>query len=161
LTSLKRADLLLRALALPAARTVRAVIGGDGEDRPKLEELARALGLAGRVVFTGALGDDDLAAHYARCRAVVFVPLSEDYGFVTVEAFASSKPVITCRDSGGPTELVIDGTNGLVVPPTEAALAAAICRMMDSPTEAERFGENARRDAGRLSWAGAVSTLMS
>ena len=40
--------------------------------------------------------------HLARCRAVVFPPFNEDYGFVTVEAFMCGKPVITCHDSGGP-----------------------------------------------------------
>ena len=44
--------------------------------------------------------------HLARCRGVVFPPLDEDYGFVTVEAFAARKAVVTCTDSGGPTELV-------------------------------------------------------
>ena len=56
--------------------------------------------------------------HLARCRAVCFPPFQEDYGFVTVEAFASRKAVVTCRDSGGPAELVVDGVNGFVCEPT-------------------------------------------
>ena len=58
--------------------------------------------------------------HLANCRAVSFAPFAEDYGFVTVEAFASRKAVITCRDSGGPTELVRDEHTGLVCDPTPA-----------------------------------------
>ena len=54
---------------------------------------------------------------------MAFAPLDEDYGFVTVEAFAAHKAVVTCRDSGGPTELVADGVHGLVAAPTPAALA--------------------------------------
>ena len=53
--------------------------------------LARELGLDERVTFTGQLTETALVDHLARCRAVVFVPRDEDYGFVTVEAFASAK----------------------------------------------------------------------
>ncbi len=106
LTALKRADLLVRAMATDEARGLRAVIAGDGEDRASLVQLARDLGVADRVTFTGVLTDAELVEHLARCRAVCFPPVEEDYGFVTAEAFASSKAVVTCRDSGGPAELV-------------------------------------------------------
>jgi glycosyltransferase involved in cell wall biosynthesis len=82
-----------------------------------------------------------LVDHLARCRAVVFVPHDEDYGFVTVEAFAAAKPVITCQDSGGPLELVRDGENGWIVPPTPADVARAMAAAMDSPGLAERMGQ--------------------
>ncbi len=91
LTPLKRVDLMLNALAQPAARAVRCVIGGEGEDRVRLETLARALGVDARVTFTGHLSDAELIDHLARCRAVVFPPANEDYGFVTVEAFSAGK----------------------------------------------------------------------
>ena len=74
--------------------------------------------------FSGRLTEDQLIAELATCRAVCFPPFQEDYGFVTVEAFASRKAVITCRDSGGPAELVKDGVNGFVCEPTPEALGA-------------------------------------
>jgi glycosyltransferase involved in cell wall biosynthesis len=46
--------------------------------------------------------------------AVLFAPYQEDYGYVTLEAFLSRKPVITARDSGGTLEFVEDGVNGYV-----------------------------------------------
>ena len=67
--------------------------------------------------FVGRLSDQEMIDHLARCRAVVFPPFNEDYGFVTVEAFMCGKPVITCTDSGGPSELVRDGENGYVTDP--------------------------------------------
>ena len=70
-----------------------------------------------------------LIEHLARCRAVVFPPWNEDYGFVTVEAFMCGKPVLTCHDSGGPSELVRDGENGFVTAPTPEALATAMNRL--------------------------------
>ena len=120
LTPLKRLDLVIRALAEPAARHTRLVIAGEGGSRPDLERLIAALGLSDRVVLLGRVSDQTMLEHLARCRAVCFPPLDEDYGFVTVEAFASRKAVITCVDSGGPAELVRDGETGLVCDPTPA-----------------------------------------
>ena len=159
LTALKRTDLLLRALATPAASGVRVVIAGDGEEREALTTQARELGIAARVTFVGSLTDADLVEHLARCRAVCFPPLSEDFGFVTVEGFAAGKAVITCRDSGGPAELVEHEVNGLIVEPTPEALGAAMARVMDDPGTAERMGAEARRTVSRFTWSDVVSKL--
>ncbi|MDH4066168.1 MAG: glycosyltransferase family 4 protein, partial [Acidobacteriota bacterium] len=125
LAPLKRFDLLLRALAEPVARGIRCVIGGEGAELPALLRQRNLLGLDDRVEFAGRLTDEQMLTHLARCRAVAFVPWNEDYGFVTVEAFASGKPVITVADSGGPAELVDDGVNGYVTVPSPEALAEA------------------------------------
>ena len=53
-------------------------------------------------------------------------PYDEDFGYVTLEAFLARKPVITCVDSGGPNEFVVDGINGLVCEPSAEALADAM-----------------------------------
>jgi glycosyltransferase involved in cell wall biosynthesis len=160
LTPLKRIDLVLRALATPPARGVRCVIGGDGEDRSRLMQLTRELGLEGRVVFAGQLGEEGLLEHLARCRAVVFPPADEDYGFVTVEAFASSKAVVTCSDSGGPLEFIRQGENGLVVEPTPEALGLAFAKVADDPGLAERMGAQARHAVARMNWPDAVKKLV-
>ena len=88
------------------ARHVRVVVAGEGEALADLHALAESLGVGGRVTFTGRLDEDALTRHLGQCRAVCFAPLREDYGFVTAEAFASGKAVVTCSDSGGPAELV-------------------------------------------------------
>ena len=159
LTPLKRADLLIEALATGEASGVNAIIAGDGEDRTRLQALILARGLADRVRLVGRLSDDEMLDHLARCRAVVFPPLQEDYGFVTVEAFASRKPVVTCRDSGGPAELVQDGLNGLVCEPTPVSLAQAVRRLIDDPAAAERMGGEAFRRGTELNWPDAVRQL--
>ena len=160
LTPLKRFDLLLDALAQPAARAVRAVIAGEGEERDRLLEQRRRLGLDDRVELVGRLTDEQVLDHLARCRAVAFVPLDEDYGFVTVEAFAARKAVVTCRDSGGPTELVTDGGEGLVADPTAVSLAAALQRLMDDRGEAERMGQAGAARGARLTWPATVARLL-
>jgi glycosyltransferase involved in cell wall biosynthesis len=159
LTALKRADLLLRALATPDGAGIRAVIAGDGEEREALNRLIDSLSLRGRVVLTGPLSDDAVLDHFARCRAVCFPPVLEDYGFVTIEAFSAGKAVVTCRDSGGPAELVTDGVNGLVCEPTPESLARALRRLADDSALAERMGAEAGRTAQRITWPDAVRQL--
>jgi glycosyltransferase involved in cell wall biosynthesis len=161
LTPLKRFDLLLDALAQPAAAHVRAVIAGDGEARSDLEGHSRRLGLESRVQFVGRLGDDEMLGHLARCRAVAFVPFDEDYGFVTAEAFASAKAVVTCQDSGGPTELVTHDETGLVCAPTAAALAGGLARLAGDRPGAERMGQAAHARGATLSWPATVTRLLS
>lgn len=158
LTALKRAHLLVEALARPEAAGIKAVIAGDGSERERLQALVALRGLADRVTLTGSLSDGQLLDHLARCRVVCFPPLDEDYGFVTVEAFASHKAVVTCRDSGGPAELVVDGVNGLVCEPTAAALAAAMAHAMHDGV-AERMGKAAFESGQRLNWSETVRVL--
>jgi glycosyltransferase involved in cell wall biosynthesis len=160
LTPLKRLDLLIRALGEPAARHARVVIAGEGESRPDLERLSAALGVSNRVTLLGRVSDEVLVDHLARCRFVCFPPVDEDYGFVTVEAFASRKAVITCVDSGGPSEIVRDGDTGLVCDPTPASIAAAIARVMDDRALAERLGDAAAARVATLTWPAAVKRLV-
>ncbi len=159
LTALKRADLLIRALATDAARDVRAVIGGEGEEHGALQALVARLGLEARVTLTGALKEHELVDHLARCRAVCFPPVAEDYGFVTVEAFASRKPVITCTDSGGPTELVVHGERGYVSSPTPQSLGEALGRVLDDPAHVQRMGDAAHDFVSTLTWPDTVRRL--
>jgi glycosyltransferase involved in cell wall biosynthesis len=160
LTARKRFDLVLRALAEPAAGHVRCVIAGEGSELDALVKLTRQLDIVDRVRFVGRIDDQTLIRHLAECRAVVFPPFNEDYGFVTVEAFASGKAVLTCRDSGGPAELVRDGVNGLVTDPTSEALARALRTIADDRALAMRMGQAGAADAARMTWPDAVSKLL-
>jgi len=121
--------------------------------------LIARLGLHARVTMAGRLDDEGMLEHLARCRAVCFPPLEEDYGFVTPEAFASRKPVITCRDSGGPAELVNDRVTGLVCEPTPQSLATALQQVMADRGLAERMGAEAFRAGAKLNWPDAVAHL--
>ena len=161
LTPLKRADLLLDALATPEGTGIRAVIAGDGEELDRLSRLIKHLALWDRVLLVGRVNDDEMLDHYARCRAVVFPPVQEDYGFVTVEAFASRKAVVTCRDSGGPAELVRDGITGYVCDPTPSALALALRTLADDAPLAERLGGAAFEVGAKLSWPDTIRQLTS
>lgn len=159
LTPLKRVDLFVEALATADGQHVRAVVAGDGDERARLEALIARLNIGDRVRLVGHIGEAELLDYLARCRAVCFPPLDEDYGFVTAEAFASRKAVITCVDSGGPAELVQPGVTGFVTEPTPPALAAALRRVMEDRAAAERMGEAAHAAGTQLTWEDAVRRL--
>lgn len=160
LAPLKRFDLILRALAEPAAAGIQFVIAGEGGELQNLRTLAAQLDIEERVKFVGRLTDAEMIEHLARCRAVVFTPFNEDYGFVTVEAFMCGKPVITVSDSGGPAELVRDGENGFVTAPTSEALATAMRALMEDRRLAQRLGESGERQARAMTWSAAISQLL-
>jgi glycosyltransferase involved in cell wall biosynthesis len=159
LEPLKRADLAVRALAAADPRASLEIVG-DGIERSAVEALASELGVAARVTFTGRLSDEEMIDRLARCRAVVFPPILEDFGFVTVEAFASRKAVITCTDSGGPAELVRDGVNGFVCDPSPTSLATAMTKFLDDPALAERLGAAALGKGSTLTWPDTVAQLV-
>ncbi len=159
LTALKRLDLLVEAAGLMKNRTLGVAIAGEGEEEERLRARIAALGLGDRVRLLGAIDDEALVERYARCRAVYFGPVNEDYGFVTLEAFRSGKPVLTCLDSGGPTELVEDGRTGYVIEPTAQALADRLDALASDRSVAERMGEAAREVAARHTWAQAADIL--
>ena len=85
---------------------------------------------------------------YAGCRAVIFAPFDEDYGYVTLEAFLSGKPVITADDSGGPLEFVEDGVTGCVTAPTPAAVADAMALLAGSPARRPAWATRRSSAAG-------------
>ena len=158
LVSLKRVDLLLRAVALlPPPCEARIV--GDGPERPALEALARELGLGQRARFLGRLPDADVRDLYARAGAVFYAPWDEDYGLVTLEAFQSGRALVTTTDAGGPLEFVTDGATGLVTEPQPEALAAALRRLLENPALARRLGAAARESIAGLSWDAVIEAL--
>ena len=160
LSPLKRFDLVLKALAEPAAASIQCVIAGEGAELENLKSLAVQLDVEHRVKFVGRLSDEQMIDHLARCRAVVFTPFNEDYGFVTVEAFMCGKAVITCRDSGGPAELVRDGQSGFVTEPTSEALAVAMRALVDDRNLAQRMGEAGHAIAAQMTWPKALQQLL-
>ena len=160
LTPLKRVGLVIDALAQPEGAGVRCVVVGDGEEQATLRRAVAERGMEDRVSFLGAVGDDVLLTQLATCRAVCFPAAHEDYGLVTVEAFASGKSVITCRDSGGPAEMVEDGANGFVTAPDASSLATALASVSADEALAERLGAGALRQVAAMTWERAFEQLL-
>ena len=162
LEELKRQALLIEAMRHVRAPVV-ALLGGTGGRQRHYESLIARHGLGDRVRLLGPLTDDELLAFYAASLAVFYGPQDEDYGYVTLEAMLAAKPVITCTDSGGPLEFVVDGETGFVAAPEPAAIAAAIDRLHADKARARAMG-----DAGRsryhsldISWNRVLATLLA
>ena len=113
-----------------------------------------------RIRFLGAVTDDQLLDLYAGALVVPFVPVQEDYGLITIEAFKSQKPVITCRDSGETLQFVKDGVTGCVVEPEEGALADRLAYLVDHPDAAAEMGTRAGRSVAHIGWEPIVSALL-
>jgi glycosyltransferase involved in cell wall biosynthesis len=158
--SVKRVDLIVRALALVPG-PLRLVVAGDGTQRENVEREAARCGVADRVTFLGAIGDDALLDWYARALAVVYPPYDEDFGYVTLEAFLSRKPVVTCSDSGGPNEFVVDGVNGFVRAPEAEAIAEAMADLAADRKRAAALGDAGHEVARRITWDGVIEQLLS
>jgi len=160
LDQLKRVDWLIRSLRYcPPA--LRCLIAGSGPELPKLRELARECGVAGRVEFLGHVDDQRLLELYAECFAVYFAPYDEDYGYVTLEAFFSQKPVLTASDSGGTLEFVEHENNGFVVEPgDDRLLAEKISLLFNDRDLCRRFGINGQSKVKNISWDHVIRELL-
>ncbi|HUI82796.1 MAG TPA: glycosyltransferase [Candidatus Binatia bacterium] len=152
----KRVDLAIRAMQhLP--NDVTLLIAGTGEDELPLRELA---GRDPRIRFLGFVNDAEMLKLYADALAVLFIPREEDFGYITVEAMLSHKPVIVCKDSGEPALLVRDGHSGFVVAPDPAEVARAMSILADNRALARSMGESAYESAPPQSWDRAVERLL-
>lgn len=152
----KRLDLLIDAMAhVPGDIELR--IAGTGSLRAELE--ARAKG-DGRIRFLGFTRNDQLPELYANALAVPFIPYDEDLGLITLEAFSQGTAVVTARDSGGPTEFVVDGITGLVADPEPGSIGRALARLVADPDLAHQLGEAGRARGERITWDQVVDGLL-
>ena len=144
----KRVDLVIQAFRRVRA-PVRLVIAGVGEAEAALRALADG---DERIEFVGRVDDERLMALYSGALAVPFAPKREDYGYVTLEAFASGKPVITCTDAGEAAAIVGSSGGGLVVAPTAEALAEAMESIAARSGEVAAMGQSGQHWVRSLSW---------
>jgi len=127
----------------------------------EMKSLSRKLKISDRVEWLEETTDAELIDQYARCLGVIYPPIDEDYGYVTLEAMLAAKPVITCTDSGGPLEFVQNGSTGLIVEPNENEIAEALDRIWSDRETAQRWGKAGRHayDSLGLSWERVVKEL--
>jgi glycosyltransferase involved in cell wall biosynthesis len=161
----KRQSLVLEALALTREKVkVRfAGVADSPEYGRRLKQLATKLGVDNRVEWLGYLTEEEKRESYAKSIAVLFPPVDEDYGYITLEAMLSSKAVITCEDSGGPLEFVSQRKTGLVAKPTAAKLAEAMDELWTERGAAAKYGRAGRESYEQLglSWPTVVERLLA
>jgi glycosyltransferase involved in cell wall biosynthesis len=157
----KGVDNVIRAIeVLKRRHRVQArlyVVGGNSEkpnaiatpEIGRLQQLARALGVAGQVEFVGRRGRDVLSRYYSAADVFVTTPWYEPFGITPVEAMACGAPVVGSA-VGGIRSTVIDGVTGFLVPPEDPqALAERLARLHGDARLATRLGEAGRRRAFR------------
>jgi glycosyltransferase involved in cell wall biosynthesis len=160
----KRVDLFLRAVhfAAQSVGEIVALVVGGGPELAALRMLADDLGLReGRdVVFTGAVPEAELPAHYALGDIYVHTGREESFGLSVIEAMSLVLPVVSV-DEGGPLDTVMDGVNGCLAAPTPEALGTAIAQLFSNPARLRTMGEAGAAHVGaHYSWAAGARTLV-
>ncbi len=154
LEPMKGVDTLLDAFAIASRKFPDATlhIVGDGSERNRLEEMAKQLGLTGRVKFLGYLSGWRVYHEYAEAEVFAGLSRSEALGNVFLEAQAAGCAVVATRVGGIP-DIVHDDITGLLVQPDDSyAAGAAILHLLSSPDMRERLIEQAERNAERYDW---------
>ncbi|MCC2310058.1 glycosyltransferase family 4 protein [Cellulomonas chengniuliangii] len=169
LVSHKRQLLTVEALAHTRSAVRLDLLGAfDNPLAPYRKEILgtiRALGLEERVTISpGWVDEGEKRRRISEALAVAYLPHDEDsYGYPSLEAAAMGRPVITTPDSGGVTELIEDGVNGLVVPPTPEDLGRAFDRLYEDRLMADALGaaQKQKVDALNINWDHVVTRLLA
>lgn len=143
----KRQTLALEALSL-CKEDVKIYFVGRGDTQGNEEifyDKVRQYKLEDRIKAFNYVPEEQKLELYANARGVIFIPLDEDYGYITLEGMAASKPVITAKDSGGPLEFVKDGETGLIVEPSAQELADAMDKLWQDKMLAKTMGQNGKQ----------------
>jgi glycosyltransferase involved in cell wall biosynthesis len=120
------------------------------------------LGLSNKIEVLGPVSEKMKIDLYANCLAVYNGVYQEDYGYVTLEAFLSGKPVITHTDSGGPLEFVDHKLNGYVIAPEPDAISECLDQLVGNKTLAKEMGSwgKQRMKEKNISWDYVIERLM-
>lgn len=154
----KRVDLLIKSL-IHCDKSVQAYIAGKGPELEKLQKLAHDLKVEDRVKFLGFVKDEDLIQLYANAFAVFFAPVDEDYGYITLEALLSQKPILTCIDSGGVLEFVEDGRSAYITRVDEIELGQKINTLFNDKLRCKEMGQYGYENVKDISWDDVIDKL--
>lgn len=151
---------LLAIQAMRYTKTpVKLVITGKIENQTIEEAIKKEIqeySLQNKVTIENQwISEEEKVRYLADCLAAIYIPYDEDsYGYPSLEAHYSNKAVISCKDSGGTDELIIDGYNGYLTEPTPEALAKTFDRLYEEKKLAETMGQNAMKRLAELniSW---------
>ena len=161
--SIKRIDLMVRSLAQVDRRLSLKIVGGADEPNilEYLKSEIRKHHLQERVEFLGRVDDESLISLLADSFAVYYAPHDEDYGFVSIEARAAGKPVVTATDSGTVLSFIHNEKNGLVTAPSEQEISAAFNRLLEDQELYSKLAFIENPDSLCVSWDRIVSELTS
>jgi glycosyltransferase involved in cell wall biosynthesis len=163
----KRQHLLIEAMAHVKTPVAVRICGDEpgGVYGSGLLRLASKLGVADRVSIENRwISEEEKRDIIGRSLAVAYFPVDEDsYGYPSLEAAHSRKPVITTTDAGGVLEFVSHERNGLVCDPDPKAVAEALDRLYDDRELVKAFGNEAAETVDKLhiNWDNVIDRLLA
>jgi glycosyltransferase involved in cell wall biosynthesis len=126
------------------------VIVGDGEDRELLEAQVAQAKLRDRVFFPGWVADMESA--FRSADVFVFPSVSEGFALVLAEAMACGLPCVSYDCKVGPSEIIRDGVDGVLIPVgDEAVFSAAMLRLAEDDSERGIMSSASKEILSRLS----------
>lgn len=159
----KRQLLAIEAMKYTKTKTKLYIVGKADNDYEKnrMIDLIKQYKLEDKIRYFDYVDQEDKFKLYANSKAILFIPLDEDYGYITLEGMASSKAVITAKDSGGPLEFVEEGINGFVVEPSAQMLAERIDYLSLNKDLCEKMGKRSLKKlkSMNITWENVVKEL--
>lgn len=135
----------------------RMIFVGEGADLLEMQEYTAKLSLSDKVIFTGAIRDREvLQAFYTRADLFLFPSTFDTNGIVVREAAACSLGSVLIRESCA-AEGISHMENGILIEENSAGMRDALIRLMESPTDFQRIGENAGNQI-YVPWSQSVET---
>lgn len=163
ISATKRQMLALEAMCRTKS-DIRLYIVGRADHPKEKEQMVSFIkkhNLCKKVKYFDYVTREKKLELYANAKGVLFLPVDEDYGYITLEAMAASKAVITCKDSGGPLEFVEDERNGFVVPPNAKAIAERLDELAKSDSLSQEMGRWSKKllEQKNITWENVVREL--
>lgn len=156
-------DTALKAFARVAAARpdARLSVAGSGPQGGELQALAASLGVADKVVFTGRLDRDQMAALYRDADLTINPSRVDNMPNSVLEALASGVPVVSTNVGGVPF-IVEDEVTALLVPADDPqAMADAVLRILNDAALAARIGAAGQDDVRRYAWSAVKNELLA
>ena len=156
----KGQDLVLKAMQHITQKRddIVYVLIGDGNWKPKLEQMAEELGVAEHALFAGSKSGDDLLAWFQACDIYVHTPkvvdlMFEGFGIVYLEASMCSKPIVAA-DAGGIRDAILENETGIITPSGDTeAIARAVLGLLDDPVRMQQLGQAGKDYALKHDWS--------
>lgn len=145
ITYTKRQHLIIEAL-LYTKNPVKLILAGQIDQKyfkKYISPLIKNKKIKNNLKIIDKFLTDEKYDLYSKCLAVIFTPINEAFGYVVLESFFSSKPVITTIDSGGPTELVENKINGFIIENNPKKIAEIMDELYENRKLAQELGKNA------------------
>ena len=147
----KDVDILLDqfAIAKDVTPNLHLMIMGQGSAQADLERLARHLGIADSVLFTGPVAYEKVSNYLAAADLFATASVTEVHPLTVIEAMAAGLPVVAVS-SPGITDTVVSGESGLLTTRPEGGLAAALVGLASNDTRRQKMAQAARQNSQRF-----------